>query len=116
MAFGMPVRRGHIAPQNTYIDTLIRKFDGQQARFIIANAVKPNKPIIYCSDGFCELFGFTRGQLLIKSALLYILHGELTSRASIKALHNALCNDVESELNIRLYRKDGAKLELLKIL
>ena len=25
----MPVRRGHVAPQNTFIDTIIRKFDGQ---------------------------------------------------------------------------------------
>lgn len=25
----MPVRRGHVAPQNTYLDTIIRKFEGQ---------------------------------------------------------------------------------------
>ncbi len=25
----MPVRRGHVALQNTYLDTIIRKFDGQ---------------------------------------------------------------------------------------
>jgi len=25
----MPIRRGHVAPQNTFIDTIIRKFDGQ---------------------------------------------------------------------------------------
>ena len=25
----MPVRRGHVAPPNTFIDTIIRKFDGQ---------------------------------------------------------------------------------------
>lgn len=23
----MPVRRGHVAPQNSYIETIIRKFD-----------------------------------------------------------------------------------------
>lgn len=26
----MPVKRGHVAPQNTYIDTIIRKFDSQR--------------------------------------------------------------------------------------
>ena len=26
----MPVRRGHVAPQNTFIETIIRKFDGQR--------------------------------------------------------------------------------------
>ena len=25
----MPVRRGHVAPPNIFIDTIIRKFDGQ---------------------------------------------------------------------------------------
>ncbi len=25
----MTVKRGHVAPQNTYIDTIIRKFDSQ---------------------------------------------------------------------------------------
>lgn len=25
----MPVRRGHVAPQNTFLDTIIRKFEGQ---------------------------------------------------------------------------------------
>ncbi|CAL8397740.1 unnamed protein product [Arctogadus glacialis] len=25
----MPVRRGHVAPQNTFLDTIIRKFDSQ---------------------------------------------------------------------------------------
>lgn len=25
----MPVRRGHVAPQNTFLDTIIRKFDQQ---------------------------------------------------------------------------------------
>lgn len=25
----MPVRRGHVAPQNTFLGTIIRKFEGQ---------------------------------------------------------------------------------------
>lgn len=31
----MPVRRGHVAPQNTFIDTIIRKFDAQSKNFFI---------------------------------------------------------------------------------
>lgn len=26
----MPVKKGHVAPQNTFIETIIRKFDGQR--------------------------------------------------------------------------------------
>lgn len=29
----MPVRRGHVAPQNTFLGTIIRKFEGQ-SKFI----------------------------------------------------------------------------------
>ncbi|CDQ87267.1 unnamed protein product [Oncorhynchus mykiss] len=29
----MPVRRGHVAPQNTFLDTIIRKFDSQSKWF-----------------------------------------------------------------------------------
>lgn len=29
----MPVRKGHVAPQNTFIDTIIRKFDSQSKRY-----------------------------------------------------------------------------------
>ena len=29
----MPVRRGHVAPQNTFLDTIIRKFDSQSKTF-----------------------------------------------------------------------------------
>ena len=35
----MPVRRGHVAPQNTFIDTIIRKFDGQSEYFHLSLCV-----------------------------------------------------------------------------
>lgn len=31
----MPVRRGHVAPQNTFLDTIIRKFDSQSKALFI---------------------------------------------------------------------------------
>lgn len=36
----MPVRRGHVALQNTYLDTIIRKFD-EQSKFVSAAALRP---------------------------------------------------------------------------
>lgn len=33
----MPVRRGHVALQNTYLDTIIRKFD-EQSKLVTAAA------------------------------------------------------------------------------
>lgn len=31
----MPVKKGHVAPQNTFIETIIRKFDGQREYFYL---------------------------------------------------------------------------------
>ncbi|KAL3313395.1 Potassium voltage-gated channel subfamily H member 7 [Cichlidogyrus casuarinus] len=106
----MPIRRGHIAPQNTYIDTLIKKFDSQSAKFVIANAAIPNKPIIYCSDGFCSLFNFTKGQLLLKSASLQIFQGKETCELAAKRLSEALHSDTEAEISLVLYKKSRASV------
>ncbi|CAB1414070.1 unnamed protein product [Pleuronectes platessa] len=55
----MPVMRGLIAPQNTFLDTIATRFDGTHSNFVLGNAqVQSLYPIVYCSDGFCELTGF----------------------------------------------------------
>ncbi|VDN09949.1 unnamed protein product [Dibothriocephalus latus] len=64
----MPVRRGHVAPRNTYIDALIKKFDNKYAAFIIANSNIFCSPIIFCSADFCSLFSYSKAQLLLKPA------------------------------------------------
>lgn len=40
----MPVRRGHVAPQNTYLDTIIRKFEGQSEYRTPGPAPTPPSP------------------------------------------------------------------------
>ncbi|CUT99305.1 potassium voltage gated channel subfamily H [Echinococcus multilocularis] len=106
----MPVRRGHIAPKNTYIDTLIKKFDNQYAAFVITNSKIALHPIIYCSADFCDLFCFTKAQLLLKSSNFPFLCGEKTSSESIQALANGLVCDRETKLQLSLYtRKDEVK-------
>jgi len=32
--------------------------------FVIANAQVENKPIIFCNDGFCELSGYARADVM----------------------------------------------------
>ncbi|VDN97348.1 unnamed protein product [Rodentolepis nana] len=109
----MPVRRGHIAPKNTYIDTLIKKFDNQSvpdAAFIIANSKIASNPIIYCSADFCDLFSFTKAQLLLKSSSLSFLYGENTTSESIQALSDGLVCDREVKILLSLYtRKDEVR-------
>lgn len=105
----MPVGRGHVAPPNTFIDTIIRKFDDQNRKFLIANAQVENIPIIFCNDGFCELTGYSRAEVMQKSCLCDFLHGPLTNAYAIVQIKEALQGSEEKQVEILYYKKDGSK-------
>nr|XP_020441741.1 potassium voltage-gated channel subfamily H member 7-like isoform X3 [Monopterus albus] len=104
----MPVRRGHVAPQNTYLGVIIRKFEGQNKKFIIANARVQNCAIIYCNDGFCEMTGFSRPDVMQKPCTCDFLHGQLTSRHAVAQVAQALLGSEERKVEITYHRKDGS--------
>ncbi|KAA0719172.1 Potassium voltage-gated channel subfamily H member 2 [Triplophysa tibetana] len=106
----MPVRRGHVAPQNTFLDTIIRKFEGQNRKFIIANARVENCAIIFCNDGFCVMCGYTRAEVMQKPCTCSFLYGPHTGRASVAQMTKALLGSEERKVEISLYRKDGVCL------
>ncbi|XP_034016972.1 potassium voltage-gated channel subfamily H member 8 [Thalassophryne amazonica] len=87
----MPVMKGLLAPQNTFLDTIATRFDGTHSNFILANAqVSKGFPIVYCSDGFCELTGFSRAEVMQKSCACKFLYGPETSESIILRIDNAL--------------------------
>uniref|UniRef100_A0A8C7MV77 Voltage-gated inwardly rectifying potassium channel KCNH2 n=1 Tax=Oncorhynchus kisutch TaxID=8019 RepID=A0A8C7MV77_ONCKI len=103
----MPVRRGHVAPQNTFLDTIIRKFDSQSRKFIIANARVENCAIIFCNDGFCAMCGYSRAEIMQKPCTCNFLYGPHTKRLAIAQLAQALLGSEERKVEINLYKKDG---------
>ncbi|XP_076751204.1 potassium voltage-gated channel seizure isoform X3 [Xylocopa sonorina] len=105
----MPVRRGHVAPRTTIIETIIRKFDTHDRSFLVANAQQGLCHIIYCSDGFCRLTGFSRAEVMQRPAICEFLHGPMTSPHAVAALRDALVAGVEKHFEILYYRKDGTK-------
>ncbi|XP_024223653.1 potassium voltage-gated channel subfamily H member 6 isoform X7 [Bombus vosnesenskii] len=105
----MPVRRGHVAPRTTIIETIIRKFDTHDRSFLVANAQQGLCHIIYCSDGFCRLTGFSRAEVMQRPAICDFLHGPMTSPHAVAALRDALAAGVEKHFEILYYRKDGTK-------
>ncbi|XP_077159628.1 voltage-gated inwardly rectifying potassium channel KCNH2 isoform X2 [Paroedura picta] len=104
----MPVRRGHVAPQNTFLDTIIRKFEGQSRKFIIANARVENCAVIYCNDGFCDLCGYTRAEVMQKPCTCDFLYGPRTQKSSMAQMAQALLGSEERKVEICFYRKDGS--------
>ncbi|XP_037618426.1 potassium voltage-gated channel subfamily H member 7 isoform X2 [Sebastes umbrosus] len=104
----MPVRRGHVAPQNTFLGVIIRKFEGQNKKFVIANARVQNCAIIYCNDGFCEMTGFSRPDVMQRPCTCDFLHGEFTTRHSQAQVAQALLGSEERKVEITYHRKDGS--------
>ncbi|CAL8321436.1 unnamed protein product [Merluccius merluccius] len=106
----MPVRRGHVAPQNTFLGIIIRKFEGQNRKFVIANARVENCAIIYCNDGFCEMTGFSRPDIMQRPCTCDFLHGTLTDAGAIGQVAQALLGSEERKVEITYHRKDGESL------
>uniref|UniRef100_A0AAR2J0N6 Cyclic nucleotide-binding domain-containing protein n=1 Tax=Pygocentrus nattereri TaxID=42514 RepID=A0AAR2J0N6_PYGNA len=104
----MPVRRGHVAPQNTFLGIIIRKFEGQNKKFVIANARVQNCAIIFCNDAFCEMTGFSRPDIMQKPCTCDFLHGQLTKRHAVAQIAQALLGSEERKVEITYHRKDGS--------
>ncbi|KAI3359577.1 hypothetical protein L3Q82_013976 [Scortum barcoo] len=108
----MPVRRGHVALQNTYLDTIIRKFDEQNRKFLIANAQMKNCGIIYCNEGFCQMFGFARAEIMQQPCTCQFLVGPGTMKSALAQLAQALLGSEERKVEILYYAKEGQNRRL----
>ncbi|KAM6957769.1 potassium voltage-gated channel subfamily H member 4a [Aplochiton taeniatus] len=104
----MPVMKGLLAPQNTFLDSIANHFDGTHCNFLLGNAQgRHGYPIVYCSDGFCELTGFVRTEVMQKACTCRFLHGADTSERVTQQLDKALEGHQEYQGEVRFYRKDG---------
>ncbi|XP_017336362.3 potassium voltage-gated channel subfamily H member 8 [Ictalurus punctatus] len=104
----MPAMKGLLAPQNTFLDTIATRFDGTHSNFILANAqVAKGFPIVYCSDGFCELTGFTRTEVMQQNCACRFLYGPESSEHAIRRVDSALEERSELKEEIMFYKKKG---------
>ncbi|XP_064841521.1 potassium voltage-gated channel subfamily H member 8-like [Oncorhynchus masou masou] len=107
----MPVMKGLLAPQNTFLDTIATRFDGTHSNFILANAQVSKAqgfPIVYCSDGFCELTGFSRTEVMQKSCACKFLYGPESSETIILSIDQALDERKEFKGEIMFYKKTAS--------
>uniref|UniRef100_A0A671RUR3 Voltage-gated delayed rectifier potassium channel KCNH4 n=1 Tax=Sinocyclocheilus anshuiensis TaxID=1608454 RepID=A0A671RUR3_9TELE len=108
----MPVMRGLLAPQNTFLDTIATRFDGTHSNFVLGNAqVQSLYPIVYCSDGFCELTGYARAELMQKSCACHFLYGPETSDRLMAQIQGALDERREFKTELVFYKKGGKNEE-----
>lgn len=83
-------------------------FTTADSNFILANAqMSKGFPIVYCSDGFCELTGFSRAEVMQKSCACKFLYGPETSESIIFSIDEALEERKEFKDEIMFYKKTG---------
>ena len=77
-------RRGLVAPQNTFLDVLIKRAAGQpDTSFVIINAQIVDYPIVYCSEEFSKLLGFKRSEVMQQPIRCDFMVGTLTDKSTI---------------------------------
>ncbi|XP_074039760.1 voltage-gated inwardly rectifying potassium channel KCNH6 isoform X3 [Leptinotarsa decemlineata] len=91
------------------IAKLEKKATEQDRSFLVANSREGQCHIIYCSDGFCRLTGYSRADVMQRPASCEFLCGPLTSQGAVTSLREALQDGVEKHAEILYYRKDGSK-------
>lgn len=85
------------------------------SNFLLGNAQGcRGYPIVYCSDGFCELTGFARTEVMKKTCTCRFLHGEETSERVTQQVQKALEGQREYQAEVRYYRKNGTVATFLK--
>lgn len=87
------------------------------SNFVLGNAQVPSLyPIVYCSDGFCELTGFARAQIMQKGCACKFLFGPDTSDDHVTQIEKALECKAELKLELIFYKKNGEYFSLNLIL
>lgn len=78
------------------------------SNFVLGNAqVQSLYPIVYCSDGFCELTGYARAELMQKSCACHFLYGPETSDRLTAQIQGALDERSEFKTELVFYKKEG---------
>ncbi|KAM3717132.1 Potassium voltage-gated channel protein eag [Dirofilaria immitis] len=110
----MPVvKRGLVAPQNTFLENVIRRCNNSDTSFILANAQIVEYPIVYCNDGFAKMVGYSRAEIMQKPCSLSFMHADYSGPEAVKKIQNALdlCQHEQTEIGLR--KKNRSVLWLL---
>ncbi|XP_076647429.1 potassium voltage-gated channel protein ether a go-go isoform X1 [Halictus rubicundus] len=107
-------RRGLVAPQNTFLENIIRRSSSQpDSSFLLANAQIVDFPIVYCNESFCKISGYNRAEVMQKSCRCGFMYGELTDKETIARIEECLEGQIHDQFEILLYKKNKTPLWLL---
>ncbi|XP_077194545.1 voltage-gated delayed rectifier potassium channel KCNH1 [Paroedura picta] len=97
-------RRGLVAPQNTFLENIVRR--SSDTNFVLGNAQIVDWPIVYSNDGFCKLSGYHRAEVMQKSSTCSFMYGELTDKETIDKVRQTFENYEMNSFEILMYKKN----------
>ncbi|CAB3995886.1 potassium voltage-gated channel subfamily H member 5-like isoform X2, partial [Paramuricea clavata] len=107
----MPIgRRGLIVPQNTFLEDVIRRSDGLHESFIVGSAEISDYPVVYCSNGFSEITGFKRSDVMKFSCDGRFLYGSSVKKDVTESIQTALRMKSSCQVEFIGNKKDGTSV------
>ncbi|XP_027025865.2 potassium voltage-gated channel subfamily H member 1b [Tachysurus fulvidraco] len=97
-------RRGLVAPQNTFLENIVRR--SNDTNFVLGNAQIVDWPIVYSNDGFCKLSGYHRAEVMQKSSTCSFMYGELTDKETSEKVRQTFENYEINSFEILMYKKN----------
>ncbi|XP_030627294.1 potassium voltage-gated channel subfamily H member 1b [Chanos chanos] len=97
-------RRGLVAPQNTFLENIVRR--SNDTNFVLGNAQIVDWPIVYSNDGFCKLSGYHRAEVMQKSSTCSFMYGELTDKETCEKVRQTFENYEMNSFEILMYKKN----------
>ncbi|XP_062256370.1 potassium voltage-gated channel subfamily H member 1a isoform X1 [Platichthys flesus] len=97
-------RRGLVAPQNTFLENIVRR--SNDTNFVLGNAQIVDWPIVYSNDGFCKLSGYHRAEVMQKSSTCSFMFGELTDKDTTEKVRLTFENYEMNSFEILMYKKN----------
>lgn len=85
--------------------TLIKSLTSGQQNFVLSDPRLPDNPIVYASEGFYKLTGYTREQVLGRNCRF--LQGPDTDPKAIDVIRTAVANGTDATTCLLNYKADG---------
>uniref|UniRef100_A0A3P8XP34 Potassium voltage-gated channel, subfamily H (eag-related), member 5b n=1 Tax=Esox lucius TaxID=8010 RepID=A0A3P8XP34_ESOLU len=103
-------KRGLVAPQNTFLENIVRR--SSETSFLLGNAQIVEWPVVYSNDGFCKLSGYHRAEVMQRSSTCSFMYGDLTDKSTINEIRQAFDNYESQCFEVLLYKKNRTPIWL----
>lgn len=84
---------------------LMSALSGSQQNFAISDPTLPDNPIVYCSQGFLDLTGYTLDQVLGRNCRF--LQGPGTDQSAVDVIRKGINEGIDTSVCLLNYKADG---------